>query len=542
MSKPRLEAYLGIKEYCKGIPQAREQPVCGLGGIRCKGGVSSSWAWVGNRRTCRLDTGNQSQVQISAFGWLPRGRTPSGEHHKGESTDARHGDGPTRSSDEGLVMRLKRRGRTGQVDENANQSRNEQVKRPQLQGKSFEISKRLIYEAWEKVQANSGAPGVDAVSIQEFAVNKRANLYKLWNRMSSGSYFPLAVRAVEIPKDYGAGTRVLGVPNVVDRIAQSAVAMLLEETLEPIFHPDSYGYRPRRGALDALAVTRKRCWQRDWVLDLDIRAFFDSVPHDLALKAVAHHTDERWVLLYIERWLKAPMQMSDGTLVERTKGTPQGSPISPLLANVFMHYAFDTWMNREHPESPFERYADDIVVHCDTEAQAQKLRATIAARLESLGLELHPEKTKVVYCKDTNRQGSAEHISFDFLGYTFRGRRLRGRRGFFVSFSPAMSTKAKKAIGRKLRNLHLNRRSGTDLSGIAEGINPYLRGWINYYGAFYRSELYPVARLIDEHLVRWAMRKFKRLRSSRAKAWLWLEAVRKHQPNLFAHWQLLSSS
>ena len=416
------------------------------------------------------------------------------------------------------------------------------MKRPQLKGKSFEIPKRLIYEAWGKVQTNRGAPGVDAVSIPEFAVNERANLYKLWNRMSSGSYFPGAVRAVEIPKDYGAGTRVLGVPNVVDRIAQSAVAMLLEERLEPIFHPDSYGYRPRRGAKDALAATRKRCWQRDWVLDLDIRAFFDSVPHDLVLKAVAHHTDERWVLLYIERWLKAPMQMPDGTLMDRTKGTPQGSPISPLLANVFMHYAFDTWMNREHPENPFARYADDIVVHCDTETQARKLQATIAARLESLGLELHPDKTKVVYCKDTNRQRKAEHTSFDFLGYTFRGRRLKGQRGFFVSFSPAMSNKAKKAIGKKLRNLHLNRRSGTDLSGIAEGINPYLRGWINYYGAFYRSGLNSVARLIDEHLVRWARRKFKRLKSSRARAWLWLEAVRQHQPNLFAHWQLLPRS
>nr|WP_276976918.1 reverse transcriptase domain-containing protein [Ferrimicrobium acidiphilum] len=205
-----------------------------------------------------------------------------------------------------------------------------------LKVKSFEIRKRLIYEAWEKVQANRGAPGVDAVRIHEFAAKERANLYKLWNRMSSGSYFPGPVRAVEIPKDYGAGTRVLGVPNVVDRIAQSAVAMLLEERLEPIFHPDSYGYRPGRGAQDALAVTRKRCWERAWVLDLDIRAFFDSVPHDLLLKAVAHHTDERWVLLYIERWLKAPIQMPDGTLVERERGTVQGSPISPLLANLFV--------------------------------------------------------------------------------------------------------------------------------------------------------------------------------------------------------------
>jgi RNA-directed DNA polymerase len=231
--------------------------------------------------------------------------------------------------------------------------------RSRLKAKSFEIPKRLVYEAWEKVQANGGAPGVDAVSIGLFRERERDNLYKLWNRMSSGSYFPGPVRGVEIPKDHGTGVRLLGVPNTVDRVAQTAAAMLLEEKLEPIFHPDSYGYRPGRSAHDALAVTRQRCWKQDWVLDCDIRAFFDSVPHDLLVKAVAHHTDERWVLLYIERWLKAPMLMPDGTIVAREKGTPQGSPISPLLANLFMHYAFDRWMDREHPDCPFERYADD---------------------------------------------------------------------------------------------------------------------------------------------------------------------------------------
>ena len=405
--------------------------------------------------------------------------------------------------------------------------------------KSFEIDKRLVHEAWMKVQANGGAPGVDAVSIGGFQEAERDNLYKLWNRMSSGSYLPGPVRAVEIPKDHGAGIRVLGVPNVADRVAQTAAAMLLEEKLEPIFHPDSYGYRPGRSAHDAVAVTRRRCWKQDWVLDLDVRAFFDSVPHDLLLKAVAHHTDERWVLLYIERWLTAPMQMPDGTLTARDKGTPQGSPISPLLANVFMHYAFDAWMVREFPGCPFERYADDIVAHCDTEDQARALRDSIAARLGALGLELHPEKTKVVFCQDANRPGEAEHTSFDFLGYTFRGRLAKGRRGYFVSFAPAISAKAAKAIGQKIRAWHLNRRSGTDLSGLAEEINPQVRGWINYYGAFYRSELYSLARRIDEHLVRWAMQKFKRLRGKTAKAWAWLDAVRQHQPRLFAHWHLL---
>jgi RNA-directed DNA polymerase len=413
------------------------------------------------------------------------------------------------------------------------------VSGPQLKAKSFDISKRLVYEAWMKVQENDGAPGVDAVSIERFADDERGNLYKLWNRMSSGSYFPAPVRAVEIPKDHGAGVRTLGVPNTADRIAQTAAAMLLEEELEPIFHQDSYGYRPGRSCQDALAVTRKRCWKQDWVLDLDVRAFFDSVPHDLLLKAVAHHTDERWVLLYIERWLKAPMQMPDGTLMPREKGTPQGSPISPLLANLFMHYAFDRWMDREYSGSPFERYADDAVIHCDTEAQARSLWAALAERLGSVGLELHPDKTKIVFCKDANRRGTSEHTSFDFLGYTFRGRPATGRRGFFVNFLPAMSNKAKKAKGKQIRDWHLNRRTGTDLSGIAQGINPQVRGWINYYGAFYRSELYSLAKRIDEHIVRWAMQTFKRLRGKPTQAWAWLDAVRQHQPRLFAHWHLL---
>jgi RNA-directed DNA polymerase len=404
--------------------------------------------------------------------------------------------------------------------------------------KSFEISKRLVFEAWEKVQANDGAPGVDAVSVTGFAANEVNNLYKLWNRMSAGSYMPGPVRAVEIPKDHGKGVRVLGVPNVADRIAQTAAAMLLEEKLEPTFHPNSYGYRPGRSALDAVAVTRERCWRKDWVVDIDIRAFFDSVPHDLLLKAVSHHTDERWVLLYIARWLKAPMQMPDGTLKAREVGTPQGSPISPLLANLFMHYAFDRWMDRNNPGCSFERYADDVVVHCNTEDQARQLRADIAERLKTLGLELHPDKTKIVYCKDAKRRGDSEHTSFDFLGYTFRGRTVNSRRGRFFGFNPAMSTAAKKAKSKQIRDWHLNRRSGTDLFGLAEAINPQVRGWINYYGAFYRSELHFLTARIDEHIVRWAMRKYKRLRGRPARAWAWLQAVRQLDPTFFAHWQI----
>jgi RNA-directed DNA polymerase len=437
-------------------------------------------------------------------------------------------------------MGLERRGRAVQGQPVANPPGEEPTAGPRPEVKPFEIGKRLIYEAWEKVRANKGAPGVDAVSIGLFEQQWQDNLYKLWNRMSSGSYFPGPVRGVEIPKDHGEGVRLLGVPNTADRVAQTAAAMLLESKLERVFHRDSYGYRPGRSAHDALAVCRRRCWEQDWVLDIDVRAFFDSVPHSLLLKAVAHHTSERWVLLCISRWLVAPMQMPDGTISAREKGTPQGSPISPILANLFMHYAFDTWMDREFPGCPFERYADDIVAHGGTEEQAQVLRAAIADRLGALGLELHPAKTKIVYCKDANRPGSYEHTSFDFLGYTFRGRLARGPRGYFTGFSPAISDKARKAKGQQIRAWHLNRRSSADLSGLANEINPQVRGWINYYGAFYRSELRFLAWRINEHLTRWAMHKFKRFRGKYAKAMAWLQKVYQHQPRLFAHWQLVA--
>jgi len=404
--------------------------------------------------------------------------------------------------------------------------------------KPFCISKREVWTAYKRVKANGGAAGVDDQTIAEFEKDLSNNLYRLWNRMSSGSYLPPPVRRVDIPKGDG-GTRPLGIPTVSDRIAQTVVKRYLEPLVEPVFHEDSYGYRPGRSAHDALAVARQRCWRHDWVLDLDIKGFFDNIDWELLMRAVRRHTDSAWVLLYIERWLRAPVSMPDGTLVGREKGTPQGSPISPLLANLFMHYAFDTWIAREFPGCPFERYADDCVAHCDTEDQARTLRAAIATRLQAVGLELHPEKTKVVYCKDGRRRGHAEHTSFDFLGYTFRARRANGRRGLFVGFMPAMSHKARTAVGRTIRAWHLNRRTGTDLSSLARALNAQIRGWLNYYGAFYRSELYSLAMRINEHLVRWAMQKFKRLRGNPTRAWEWVDAVRQHQPQLFAHWHML---
>ena len=409
---------------------------------------------------------------------------------------------------------------------------------PKLKEKPFVISKRIVWDAYERVKANQGAAGVDGESIAEFEADLKGNLYKLWNRMSSGSYFPPPVRAVEIPKAGGRGVRVLGVPTVADRIAQTVVRLYLEPELEPHFHPDSYGYRPGRSALAAVGRCRERCWRYDWLIDFDLRSFFDSLDHALVLKAVAKHTDLRWVLLYVERWLQAPLQREDGTLVQRDRGTPQGSAISPLLANLFLHYAFDLWIARVFPDVPFERYADDAVAHCATKAQAEMVRAAVAERMAEVDLELNLDKTRIVYCKDADRSGSHEHERFDFLGYTFRPRLSRSKFGkHFVNFSPAVSDDAKKAIGREIRSWRINCRSDKTLTDLARMFNPIVQGWINYYGRFYKSMLYPVLRRINEYLIRWAMRKYKRLRGHLTRAVEWLAGVARREPNLFAHWR-----
>ena len=415
-----------------------------------------------------------------------------------------------------------------------------QVSEPKLQDKPFQVAKTAVWEAYVRVKANKGAAGVDEQSIAAFEADRDQNLYKIWNRMSSGCYFPPPVKAVEIPKAGGTGVRLLGVPTVADRIAQTVVKMYLEPKVEPIFHPDSYGYRPGKSALGAVGACRVRCWRADWVIDLDIRAFFDTVPWGLVLKAVAHHTDQKWILLYVQRWLKAPLQRQDGTLVARDRGTPQGSAISPLLANVFMHYAFDAWMVREFPSIRFERYCDDAVVHCRSERQARQVRDAIAARLAQVGLELHPDKTRIVYCKDADRPGSFEHEKFTFLGYEFRPRLAKNRQGkHFVSFLPAVSTDAKKAMATEIRSWGLGRRSDKSLDDLARMFNSIVQGWINYYGCFYKSELLYFLRRLNNHLVRWATRKYhKRLRNKERRAMAWLAEIARRSPRPFAHWRL----
>ena len=410
------------------------------------------------------------------------------------------------------------------------------------QAKPFDISKRTVWEAYQRVKANQGAAGVDGQSIAAFEEDLSNNLYKLWNRLSSGSYFPPPVRQVKIPKADG-GMRPLGIPTVADRVAQTVVKQYLEPKVEPYFHPDSYGYRPGKSAIEAVDVARQRCWRYDWVLDLDLQQFFDTIDHGLMRKAVLQHTDCKWVLLYIDRWLKAPVQAAEGKLMHPEKGTPQGSAISPLLANLFLHYAFDAWMKKHHPSIPFERFADDVICHCKSEAQAQWLWRIMEQRLAQCGLKVHPEKTKIVYCKDADRRGSYSDEQFDFLGFTFRPRRSKNRWGkHFVNFSPAASNKAVKSMRQTMRRWHLHRRSDKSLEDLARMFNPVLRGWINYYGSFYKSALYPTFRHLDRILSRWATGKYKRLRRHRRRADHWIQRIARQQPRLFAHWQLLKSA
>jgi RNA-directed DNA polymerase len=408
---------------------------------------------------------------------------------------------------------------------------------PTSQVKSFDIPKQQVWEAYRRVAANKGAPGVDEETLGEFEDDLKNNLYRIWNRMSSGSYFPPPVRAVEIPKPHGGGVRLLGIPTVADRVAQTVVAMYLGERAEPRFHPDSYGYRPKKAAWDAVGVCRQRCWKNDWVIDLDVEKFFDSVPWDLIVKAVEAVTDTPWVLLYVKRWLAAPLQLHDGTIVERDKGTPQGSAVSPILANLFMHFAFDSWMARNYPDCPWERYADDAVVHCVSKEQAEQVLAAIAERMQEVGLRLHPDKTRIVLCKDGRRRGEHEHTSFTFLGFTFRGRMALGRSGeYFTGFLPAMSTEALKAKSTELRAMRIHRRTTPTLDDLARWLNPIVAGWMAYYGRFYRSAMAPLLQRVNAYVRRWTGKKYRRLRNLK-RFERWWSGLIERQPALFAQWK-----
>lgn len=403
------------------------------------------------------------------------------------------------------------------------------------QEKPFAIDKHVVAKAFKEAKANGGAPGIDGQSISDFEKNLKDNLYKLWNRMASGSYFPKATRYVEIDKSDG-GKRILGIPTVADRIAQGVAKAYIEPRLEAIFHDDSYGYRPKRSAHDAVGKARKRCWSYDWAIDVDIKAFFDSIDHDLLLRAVSTHVSERWILLYIKRWLKAPMENKEGQLIERERGLPQGGVISPILANLFLHYAFDKWMGKNFPDAPYERYADDLLVHVKTKEYADQILEALKQRMSEVKLELHPIKTKIIYCKDSNRKGEFNQTRFEFLGFTFAPRYARNKSSKkFNSFLPAASDGAVKRMGKELRQLCLHLQTGKSLSELAECYNPVISGWIHYYGRFYKSRLGQLLRRINFYLIRWAMRKYKRFKR-RSQSWNYLREIAKRDPNLWAHW------
>jgi RNA-directed DNA polymerase len=403
--------------------------------------------------------------------------------------------------------------------------------------KPFEIPKALVWKSFQRVKANGGSAGVDEESIAKFEENLGNNLYKIWNRMGSGSYFPPPVKAVPIPKKSG-GTRILGVPTVADRVAQTVVKLVLEPVLEQVFDRDSFGYRPGRSALDAVALVRRRSWEYDWVVEFDIKGLFDNIDHELLMRAVRRHCTTPWVLLYIERWLKAPMEAEGGELAARERGTPQGGVVSPLLANLFLHYALDAWMRREMRSVRFCRYADDGVIHCRSEAQAQLVLKKLAERLRECGLELHPGKTRIVYCWDINRQGKYPTIQFTFLGYTFRPRKAVDKYGrVYVNFSPAVSREALKEMRQTVRGWHLQLKSEKNLSDLSNMFGPVLRGWSNYYGRFYPSALQPLWRHVNDYLVRWMQGKYKRLSRGVIRAARALGRLAESNRRAFVHWE-----
>ena len=406
-----------------------------------------------------------------------------------------------------------------------------------METKQFNISKRAVVTAYEKVKANKGTYGVDGQSIEDFEKNLKNNLYKIWNRMSSGSYIPQPVRAVAIPKKSG-GTRLLGIPTVEDRIAQMLVKLYFEPEVEPMFYEDSYGYRPNKSAIQALDVTRKRCWRKDWVLEFDIKGLFDNIKHDILIKMVKKHTNEEWIILYIQRWLTAPFQMENGELVPRNSGTPQGGVISPVLSNLFLHYVFDDFMTKEFRTIPWARYADDGITHCVSLKQAKYLQMRLKERFEEYGLQLNFEKTRIVYCKDDDRKGDYPDISFDFLGYTFKPRGAKSKYGkYFTSFLPAIADKAKKSIRKEVRSWRVQLKVDKNLWDISNMFNKKIQGWINYYTHFYKTEMYAVLRYINNALVKWVRRKYKK-RKHRRRAEYWLGCIAKRDRNLFAHWKM----
>jgi group II intron reverse transcriptase/maturase len=404
--------------------------------------------------------------------------------------------------------------------------------------KTQPISRRQVWRAYKSLKGNGKAAGLDGLSLQEFEKDKEKQIYKIWNRMSSGSYFPPPIRAVEIPKKDG-GIRKLGLPTVGDRIAQMVVKHQIESRFEKIFHEDSYAYRPKTSAHEAIQAARERCLEFDWGIDMDIKGFFDNIDHELIMKCLYPYVSEKWVLIYIERWLKAPIIDQQWEMSERTKGTPQGGVISPLLANIFLHFVFDKWMVLYHPENKFERYADDIIIHCKTKEEAVSLLENVKTRMKQCKLELHPGKTKIFYCKDYRRKEGEENVSFTFLSHTFKPRRHKSKygKGWFLGYSPAISILAKKDKISKIKEMYQQFFIIQDIRQIAKYVNSRVGGWIAYYG---RANFWKIKVIFDNlnfRLAKWLKRQNKKLKYSLSKAFKYLRRIQKNNPLLFVHWR-----
>ena len=406
--------------------------------------------------------------------------------------------------------------------------------------KTVPVTKEMVREAYRKVKRNKGSAGVDKESLEDFEADLLNNLYVLWNRMSSGSYFPKPVRSVSIPKANGK-KRVLGIPTVSDRIAQQVVKDYLEPRLEAQFQDQSYGYRPLKSAHQAVEAVQENVRQYAWVIDMDIKSFFDEVDHELLMKAVERHVPEKWVKMYIMRWLESPAQQSDGTLIQKEgQGTPQGGVISPLLANLFLHYVLDKWLAKQYPGVAFVRYADDVIIHSHTEAEAKQILEAVRARLTECKLRLSEEKTKMVYCQDYRRPKKKDYgKKFDFLGFTFKPRTVASKRGgSFVGYGCAISQKAQTRIVEGWKQLNLHRRSDLTIQDIANQVNSQMRGVIKYYGKFKLRDLQRLMWRFEFRLAKWALNKYASFKSSYSEAFNWIKDLKRSYPGMFYYWTL----
>lgn len=405
-------------------------------------------------------------------------------------------------------------------------------------GKTVPVSKAMVWDAFKRIKNKGRVQEIGAKSLKKYEEELKSNLYKLWNRMASGSYFPPPVEEVKIPKT-GGGERKLGVSPLSDKVGQMVIKQAIEARLEAVFVENSYGYRPGKGAHQALETVRKNCHQHGWVIDVDIKGYFDNIDHGLLLKALSRHVEEKWILMYVRRWLEVPVKQSDGQLTERRgKGVAQGGIISPMLANLFLHYALDKWLTKDYPQVKFVRYADDVIIHVNSEQEAQRLLQSIRTRLKACKLSLNEQKTRIVYCKSYNRREEYPVVSFDFLGYSFQPRSkyhtiYKGG----IGFSPAISQRSRSQIYEVLKTMELHKRTERRLEQLASELNPKLLGWIHYYGRYKKYKLREVFWHLDMRLVKWLVKKYKRLQGSMKRGWARLREIYKQMPTLFAHWE-----